>query len=158
MEPRRIRASAAGITRGPPLSPPPPLSLSLSLPPPLSLSLPRLAPRASRAAPGRWPLALALAAGRELLAGRRTADWSKVEDVESFGFGFGPRPPGSREWPGQPQWPVASGQCHLKPEATWHLAVLSAQCERTAMSFAQSPRGCSIKAVSACLALQHFEN
>jgi hypothetical protein len=31
-------------------------------------------------------------------------------------------------------------------------------CERTAMSFAQSPRGCSIKPVNACLSLQHFEN
>jgi hypothetical protein len=31
-------------------------------------------------------------------------------------------------------------------------------CERAAMSFAQSPRGCSIKPVNACLYLQHFEN
>jgi hypothetical protein len=31
-------------------------------------------------------------------------------------------------------------------------------CERTAMSSAQSPRGCGIKPVNACLSLQHFEN
>jgi hypothetical protein len=31
-------------------------------------------------------------------------------------------------------------------------------CERAAMSFAQSPRGCIIQPVNACLYLQHFEN